>query len=323
MAAKQSEEKESKPDLSTWCPPADHTLFGEGRALHGLAIRGGGLVRNTQLPDVPFQKHGHHGIELGKWFYNRKQMVVRGAHGEYVKGVSGNAYNGVFAVCAMLGSGYNDDKGEELTFPGPIPEPYTRCKAGDDSKGRYHKDYRPQTTALRTSYRAFKADPNRKDLKGSVRVFGEVTVYAKTTVFTYDGLYDVVDKDEEYFLGNDKYLHPSFKLQRRAGQAKTLAETKAMMPKPNELRPLLSAARDLMDEKTVSGSVRGWYELRPNEVEQKRIERSKARKAVDKEARESSVDDGMTGEGDEVKGESGDEEGALLEDDEDELDELE
>ncbi|KAH9844517.1 YDG/SRA domain-containing protein [Teratosphaeria destructans] len=199
MAPKQSKEKDSTPEPLTWSPPADHALFGEGRALYGLATRGGGLVRNPQLPDMPFQKHGDNDIELGIWFYHLRQMVVRGAHGEYRKGVSGNAHNGVFTVCVVAGSGY---------------------KAGDDSKGRSHKDYRPQTTSLRrTSYRVFKAEPDRKDLKGSVRVSREVTVYAKTTVSRYDGLYDVVDKDEEYFLGNDNYLHPCFRLQRRAGQA--------------------------------------------------------------------------------------------------------
>ncbi|KAH9844518.1 hypothetical protein Tdes44962_MAKER07342 [Teratosphaeria destructans] len=67
-----------------------------------------------------------------------------------------------------------------------------------------------------------------------------------------------------------------------------------MTPSPNELRQLVSAAQDLMEENKVSESVRGWYEMRPHEVGQKRMERSRAIGAVDKQIRESSAEDETT-----------------------------
>jgi len=165
-------------------------------------------VMKKKLPG--FTKHGPivgqvPGVEVGDEFLYRSQLAIAGLHHHYRKGIDTTTYrNGMLIAISIVASGgYPDQlsRSGELVYTGSGGKISGKKGVGDQ---KLEKGNLALKNCIRT--------------KTPVRVIHRFKgLNGETPMFTYDGLYNVVDCWREGQPGSKVF---KYKLQRIPGQAK-------------------------------------------------------------------------------------------------------
>ncbi|KAF6984513.1 hypothetical protein CFC21_002509 [Triticum aestivum] len=175
-------------------------------------------MQATNAVLYPEKRIGHlPGVDVGDQFYSRAEMVVLGIHGHWMKGIDyiGSKHQDkqpgyqdlIFplATCIVMSGAYEDDfdKADEIIYTG---------EGGNNLLGNGHQ--KTEQTLLRGNL----ALKNSKDNGNPIRVIrGHIEKNSYTgKVYTYDGLYKVVDCLSE--KGVRGHLVFKFRLKRLEGQ---------------------------------------------------------------------------------------------------------
>lgn len=125
------------------------------------------------------------GIEEGRWFEGRKEMMPTSFHRSWAAGIDGNGSEGTAAI--VLSGGYEDDKdlGDEII--------YTGAGGNDPNTGKQVSD---QTWTNRGNAGLLKSMNEGLPIR-VIRGHKHKSKFSPTSGYTYAGLYSVVDAWQE------------------------------------------------------------------------------------------------------------------------------
>nr|ACF86360.1 unknown [Zea mays] len=219
--------------------------------------KGGEKKRPSKRPDLkaitkmqemnavlyPEKTIGHlPGIDVGDHFYSRAEMVVLGIHSHWLNGIDfmglkyqGKEYSNLtfpLATCIVMSGVYEDDldKADEIIYTG---------QGGNDLLGNHRQIGSQQ---LKRGNLALK---NSRENGNPVRVVrGHLSKNSYTgKIYTYDGLYKVVDDWVQ--KGVQGHVVFKFKLKRLEGQP-SLTTSEVYLNKYNKLSCCIDSAHRLL-----------------------------------------------------------------------------
>ncbi|KAJ0121049.1 ydg sra domain-containing protein [Diaporthe amygdali] len=201
-------------------PARNDPHYGPNGIMHGLLQKVGKAKTHIFDPDYPRPSahvSGHNGVQVGHWCPTQHHAMVCGVHGQREAGISGNERDGAHSVVvAEKYKGVNNDLGNTIYYSIP---------GSADNKDKHSPPDKRGTKCLNVSLQ--NGNPVR------VLRAANGTAYAPKVGIRYDGLYQVVRREENHW--NDKGgRFTLFVLQRLAGQ-ESLASIGARSPTAQEI----------------------------------------------------------------------------------------
>ncbi|KAK4101312.1 hypothetical protein N658DRAFT_425980, partial [Parathielavia hyrcaniae] len=215
-------------------PPPNQPYWGVHSIMYGLCYKRAG--RNNRviygfdyrylLNKRSAKVHGHNNLVPGAWYPLQKSAMFHGAHGAPIKGIYGNATDGVYSIVVSgRNSTYHDldrDEGDSLVYSADSP---TGANADNNVAAQQSADAR----ALRTSIQTRR--PVRV-LRSAASGRNPDRQWAPSVGIRYDGLYRVMDE----LQGNNGQggTVVKFRLRRLGGQTH-LATLRDTVPSPQQI----------------------------------------------------------------------------------------